>query len=93
MITLEREMASTRAEFMHHLHAVFDDITVATADCIRVVTTAAAMEITLADLPPRVIALLRLPLLQVRICFTHGDEAACTAMLQRFDQAMMRCGG
>jgi hypothetical protein len=51
------------------------------------------MEIAIAPLPPRVIALLRLPRLEVRIRFTAGTTEQQQAMLARMDRAMQRGGG
>lgn len=51
------------------------------------------MEITISVLPPRNIAALRLPRLQVTIRFTQGTANAQAALLARMDRAMQRGGG
>jgi len=93
MITLEREMSASRAEFVHGLRLAFPQGVEEAGALLKVGDGDAAMEIALSPLPDRVIALLRLPRLQVSIRFVAGTPAQQRAMLARMDRAMQRGGG
>jgi hypothetical protein len=93
MITLEREMSASRAEFLHGLWLAFPDGIAESGGLLRVADGGAAMEIELSPLPDRSIALLRLPNLKVRIRFIAGSRDEQQAMLARMDRAMQRGGG
>jgi hypothetical protein len=94
MIALEREMAATPQEFMHGLRQAFPDgVDVLGEGRVRAVHGGACLDIAYSVLPPRVIALLRLPRLQVSLCFTAGTPAQQQALLTRMDLAMQRGGG
>jgi hypothetical protein len=93
MITLEREMSASRAEFLHGLRLAFPQGVEEDGGLLKVGDGDTAMEIELAPLPDRAIALLRLPNLKVRIRFTAGSREAQRAMLARMDRAMQRGGG
>jgi len=88
-----RDMATTEREFRQGLLFAFPDGVSEAAGLFRVEYEGAAMEIRTAPLPPRVIALLRLPRLEVRIRFTAGTAKHQQAMLARMDRAMQRGGG
>lgn len=90
---LERDMSATPAEFLHGLHMAFGDRVVGGPERFVIADGGAAMEIELRVGPPRVIALLRLPTLQVRIHFTAGLPAQHRALLERMDRFMHRGGG
>ncbi|WP_126444587.1 hypothetical protein [Sulfuricystis multivorans] len=91
--TLTREMATTAQEFRRVLDFAFPDAVSERDERLCVAAAGAKMEITLAPLPPRVIAKLSLPRLMVRIRFTAGSFEACQALLARMDRAMQRGGG
>lgn len=90
---LVREMTTTEKEFRHGLLFAFPAGVHERDGQYRVEHEGAAMEIATAPLPPRVIALLRLPRLDVRIRFTAGTVDQQQAMLARMDRAMQRGGG
>ena len=93
MITLEREMAASRAEFLHGLRLAFPDGVEESGGLLLANDGAAAMEIELTPLPDRHIALVRLPNMKVRIRFTAGTPERQQALLARMDRAMQRGGG
>lgn len=90
---LVRDMATTEREFRHGLDFAFPEGVTVRDGVLLVAYAGAAMEIVLAPLPPRVIALLRLPRLEVRIRFTAGTAVQRQAMLARMDRALQRGGG
>lgn len=90
---LLRDMATTEREFRSGLAFAFPQGVTERDGVLFVAGEGAAMEIVLAPLPPRVIALLRLPRLEVRIRFTAGTPDQRAAMLARMDRAMQRGGG
>jgi hypothetical protein len=90
---LVRDMATTECEFRQGLLFAFPEGVTERDGAFHVAYAGAAMEIILAPLPPRVIALLRLPRLEVRIRFTVGLPEQRAAMLARMDRAMQRGGG
>jgi len=90
---LVRDMATTEREFRSGLAFAFPEGVTERGGTFHVAYAGAAMEITLAPLPPRVIALLRLPRLEVRIRFAAGTTEQQQAMLARMDRAMQRGGG
>jgi hypothetical protein len=90
---LVRDMATTEREFRSGLAFAFPRDVTECDGAFHVEHAGAAMEIVLAPLPPRVIALLRLPRLEVLIRFTAGTPEQRAAMLARMDRAMQRGGG
>jgi hypothetical protein len=90
---LVRDMATTEKEFRGGLAFAFPQGVTEREGVFRVVHAGAAMEIGIAPLPPRVIALLSLPRLEVRIRFTAGTPEQQQVMLARMDRAMQRGGG
>lgn len=90
---LVRDMATTEREFRSGLAFAFPQGVTERDGAFHVAHAGAAMEIALAPLPPRVIALLRLPRLEVRIRFTAGTAEQQQAMLARMDRALQRGGG
>lgn len=91
--TLVRDMATTEREFRSGLSFAFPEGVTEREGVFHVAHAGAVMEIRIAPLPPRVIALLRLPRLEVRIRFTAGTPEQQQAMLTRMDRAMQRGGG
>lgn len=90
---LVREMTATAAEFRRALDFAFPDGVSVREGMLHVMQEGAAMEIALLPLPPRDIALLRLPRLSVHIRFIGGTLEQRQALLKRMDQAMQRGGG
>lgn len=90
---LVRDMATTEREFRHGLDFAFPQGVTEQDGVFHVAHAGAAMEIRIAPLPVRVIALLRLPRLEVGIRFTVGTPEQQQAMLARMDRAMQRGGG
>lgn len=90
---LTREMGATEKEFRQGLLFAFPAGMHERDGAFRVEHDGAAMEIDITPLAPRVIALLRLPRLDVRIRFTAGTFTQRQAMLARMDRAMQRGGG
>jgi hypothetical protein len=90
---LLRDMATTEKEFRSGLSFAFPQGVTERNGVLQVAYASATMEIILAPLPPRVIALLRLPRLEVRIRFTAGTPEQRAAMLARMDRALQRGGG
>jgi hypothetical protein len=90
---LVRDMATTEQEFRQGLLFAFPAGVREAAGLFRIDYAGASMEIRTALLPPRVIALLRLPRLEVRIRFTAGTTVQQQAMLARMDRALQRGGG
>lgn len=88
-----RDMATTEREFRQGLAFAFPQGVSEQDGVIRVIQGEAAMEVLVAPLPPRVIAALRLPRLEVRIRFTAGTPEQRSAMLARMDRALQRGGG
>jgi hypothetical protein len=88
-----RDMATTEQEFRKGLVFAFPQGMIERDGVFQVAHAGAVMEIAIAPLPPRVIALLRLPRLEVRIRFTAGTTEQQHAMLARMDRAMQRGGG
>jgi hypothetical protein len=93
MITLEREMSASRAEFLHGLRLAFPQGVEEAGALLKVGDGDTAMAIEIAPLPDRLIALLRLPRIRVAIRFTAGTPEQQRAMLARMDRAMQRGGG
>lgn len=90
---LVRDMATTERELRQGLLFAFPAGVTERDGMFRVDYAAAAMEIRTAPLPPRVIALLTLPRLEVRIRFTEGTPQQQRSMLERMDRALQRGGG
>lgn len=91
----EREYGCTEAEWQRWLREVVDD-----AD--RLAQPAGGLDVRVGDgqlqlrwqtLPPRVIALVRLPRLQARFAFDGVSGADRQAFMQRFDLHLQRGGG
>lgn len=90
---IERDMAATPAEFARALRLAFPAAVLTCRGRWRIDTEMAGLEIATIELPPRVIALLRLPRLQVCMRFTHGTASARATLLAHLDRAMQRGGG
>ena len=99
-----RDMGCTLAEWLGWLSVAWPDQPVpASASAMRFVVCAAVSEGPLAErgslqlqwevLPPRQIALLRIPRLRVRFDFDGLSDAARTQCMRRLDLLMQRGGG
>ena len=86
-------MSSTPAVFSQDLYNAFHDGVSTGSLMFQVSYGNAAMDIYLTPGPDRVIALMRLPTIKVRICFTAGNAAERKKMLDRMDLYMQRGGG
>ena len=89
-----REVGASLAEFERGLRlALPDGVTSPRPFSLRAEEGGAVLEVELAEMPERRIGLFCLPVLQARLRFTAGDEAARKALLARIDLAMRRGGG
>ena len=91
---LRREMGCTRVEFLRWLpgatrHAPI----ISRGELHRVLSDHGTVEIDIAELPPRRIASITLPVLAVRFRFFGMDAQARTAFLTYFDYYTRRGGG
>lgn len=91
--TIEREVWATPKEFRHGLQLAFPGRVKKRDEVLYVDDSPAAMEIHLTELPPRRIALLKLPRMKVSLRMTAGSAEQRVAMLARMDLAMHRGGG
>ncbi len=90
----EREMGCTVAELLQWLPGASRGRTVVVAgDRARVDIDGGALELAWQTLPPRQIALLRMPRLAVTFRFTGLDDAGRLAFMRYFDLYTQRGGG
>lgn len=91
---LRREMGCTREEFLRWLPGAsrYAPI-VLNGDLHRVLLDSGTVEICIAELPPRRIASITLPVLEVRFRFIGMDAAARAGFLDYFDHYTRRGGG
>ena len=91
---LRREMGCTRDEFLRWLPgAARHAPVVMTGDVWRILSDHGAVEIRIAEMPPRRIGSIVLPVLDVRFRFPGIDASARKAFLDYFDQYTRRGGG
>ncbi len=90
-----REQGCTVAEWLrwlpdalhgHHLERT-------ASECARVSVGAGTLTLRWQELPPRQIALMRLPRIQVDYCFEAVQPAQRDAFMRRFDLHIQRGGG
>lgn len=93
MDSLHREVTATRAEFLRGFGAAFPGYVESGPEHYVARHGPAVMEIRLLSAPPRRIASLLLPTLQVTIRFTAGTKAEREGMLAHMDRTMHRGGG
>ena len=87
-------MATTEAEWLLRLpQAIGQQPWAQHGAQVRVQFNTGFLEIRWHPLPPRVIALLRMPRLGVRFDFEGVDAATRQQFMQRFDLTMQRGGG
>lgn len=92
-LPLIREVAATPAEYARLLELAFPGQVSTRAQSFHVVGPEASMEIVWRMLPPRRIALLCLPRLEIEIRCVSVSAAAFRTMLAHMDRAMQRGGG
>ncbi|MFL5300908.1 MAG: hypothetical protein ACJ79R_11270 [Anaeromyxobacteraceae bacterium] len=91
---LEREMGCTRADFTRWLTGATRGARLRVAgDEVTVFVEGGRVEISLTERAPRRLALLALPVLDVRFRFFGLDAAAREAFLAYFDAYTRRGGG
>jgi hypothetical protein len=92
--SFQRDMGCTEAEWLGWLPAAVGDRPWKLgAGQARVELDAGLLQLRWQDMPPRVIALMRMPILRVDFAFTGLDEARRYAFMKRFDLYMQRGGG
>ncbi len=92
--TFERDMACTEAEWLLWLpRAVGEHPREVDGASARVQLGAGQLQLRWQVLPPRVIALMRLPRLALHFAFTGVNEAERYAFMKRFDLYTQRGGG
>lgn len=91
--TIVRDVSASREEYLHGLRLAFPAGIEDRGATIHVGDDTVALEITLEEQAPRVIALLRLPRLKATLRFTRGAPEQQVALLARMDLAMQRGGG
>ena len=90
----ERDMATTETEWLMALpRAVGDHAWVLGDGQAQVQIGDGHLQLQWHPLPPRVIALLRMPRLQVQFVFDGVQEDARQGFMKRFDLTMQRGGG
>jgi hypothetical protein len=90
---VERDVSATPAEYLRGLRDAFPGAVEAGTLGYRVSRGAAALEVSVAPGPERVLAGLRLPTVRVRIRLSGPDAAARARLLHRLDLATHRGGG
>jgi hypothetical protein len=90
----ERDMGCTEAEWLGWLPAALGDCAWQRNGCSVVVSVVPGqLRLDWEPLPPRVIALMRMPRLRVCFVFTGLDAPQRYAFMKRFDLYMQRGGG
>lgn len=90
----ERDMGATEAEWLGWLPAALGDCAwVRSGASVSVAIPPGQLALHWEPLPPRVIALMRMPRLKVVFNFTGLDAAQRYAFMKRFDLYMQRGGG
>jgi hypothetical protein len=89
-----RDMGCTEREWLGWLpNAIGDNAWTQDGASVRVEIGAGGLHLQWQDLPPRVIALMRMPRLQVAFEFHGLDDAQRYTFMKRFDLYMQRGGG
>ena len=91
---LRREMGCTREEFLRWLPGASRHAPIVSAgNLFRILADHGTVEIAIAELAPRRIASISLPVLEVRFRFVGMQASAREAFLDYFDQYTQRGGG
>lgn len=92
--TFERDMGCTEAEWLGWLPAAIGRCPwQAESGSARVDIAPGALQLRWQVMPPRVIALMRMPVLRVSFAFSGLDATQRFAFMKRFDLYMQRGGG
>lgn len=92
--SFERDMGCTEAEWLGWLPAAIGACSWRREGCHAVVEVPPGLlALRWAAQPPRVIALMRMPVLRVHFAFSGLDAAQRYAFMRRFDLYMQRGGG
>lgn len=92
--TFERDMGCTEAEWLGWLPAAIGSCNwQVTGQSALVSIAPGALQLRWQSMPPRVIALMRMPVLRVGFAFSGLDSAQRYAFMKRFDLYMQRGGG
>ncbi|MDO8904888.1 hypothetical protein [Hydrogenophaga sp.] len=90
----EREMGCTEAEWLGWLPAAMGDVVwQQKGQGLGAELPPGSLSIAWQPRPPRVIALMRMPVLHVRFTFSGLDEGQRYTFMRRFDLYMQRGGG
>ena len=90
----ERDMACTEAEWLAWLPRAVGEYACTVTGTSAVVTIGAGqLQLAWKVLPPRVMALVRLPRLALRFTFSGVPDAPRQAFMRRFDLYTQRGGG
>lgn len=90
----ERDMGCTTAEWLGWLPAAIGEHRwQRSGDAARIEIGAGSLALSWEVRPPRVIALMRMPVLHVVFRFAGLDDAQRLAFMKRFDLYMQRGGG
>jgi hypothetical protein len=95
-VRFERTVSASLAEFVRGVRGAYPDALCSAAGdtaCCRVTVPPVELTIALTPLPPRQIALLRLPQLRAAFRFSGGDAAQQARVLEHLDLGMHRGGG
>ena len=92
--TFERDMGCTETEWLGWLPAAIGSCAwQRDGASVRVSVPPGALQLHWQTMPPRVIALMRMPVLRVRFVFNGLDAAQRYVFMKRFDLYMQRGGG
>jgi len=90
----ERDMGCTEAEWLGWLPAALGEHPwTRDGSCVQAGIGLGSLQIDWQSAPPRRIALLRIPRLQVTFAFRGLDDSQRHAFMKRFDLYMQRGGG
>jgi hypothetical protein len=90
----ERDMGCTEAEWLGWLPAAIGSCPwQIDGGAARVVIAPGSLQLRWQVMPPRVIALMRMPVLRVGFAFSGLDAAQRFTFMKRFDLYMQRGGG
>ena len=92
--TIERDMGCTESEWLGWLPAAIGSCSwQVQGQSAQVSIAPGALQLRWQTMPPRVIALMRMPVLRVSFAFNGLDSEQRYAFMKRFDLYMQRGGG